>query len=104
VLIFKVAMLVSLLDQNPPLTELVNVDPLPRHVFNVPEIVPADEVGFIESVVVANTVPQEVETVYVIITEPEEIPDTTPPVSDTVAIAAEELLQVPPLGLPVSVV
>jgi len=90
-----VAIAALLLIQVPPLVASVKVIVAPEHTVVGPEM--AATVGVAVRVIecVAIAVPQLLVTEYDITTEPPVTPVTTPPVL-TVAMAFEELIQVPP--------
>ena len=100
---FTVATVVDELLQVPPLTVEANVVVEPIHTDWVPERLPAEATFVIVTcaVVVALEHPPDPATVYVIVVVPAETPVTTPEVLLMVATEVAELLQVPPLTLPV---
>ncbi len=89
-----VATLVVLLDQVPPVVELVSVVVAPWHTMAVPDI-PAGDALTVTFFVTDPMQPAPVVTVYVIVAVPAPVPVTTPDVP-TVATGVLLLLHVPP--------
>ena len=82
-------------DHDPPVFVSVRLNGLPGHTVVPPDIIPELGSGFTVIKVKATAVPQELLTVYLMVSTPAETAVTVPPAL-MVAIAVDVLLHVPP--------